>query len=232
VRIYDLLNAGERDLLFYLDRIGPAPQRIVDIGCGTGLFTRRLARHGHTVTGLDPAAAMLDYARSQPGAETVSWLHGTAEQLPADTRFDVALMAGHAFQCLLGDDEVTATLQAIRRSLAPGGRLLFESRNPLAQAWRGWNAADSRRDYRSDDSDMLTVWHELGEQDGERVSFASYYRFADGDTLVSASTLRFLPQPEIARRLAQAGFARLDFCGGWDGAPYRDDSPEIIVLAS
>jgi ubiquinone/menaquinone biosynthesis C-methylase UbiE len=231
VRIYDLLNAGERDLLFYLDRIGPAPQHIVDIGCGTGLFTRMLARHGHTVTGLDPAAAMLNYARSQPGAESVNWLHGTAEQLPADARFDVALMTGHAFQCLQSDDEVTATLRAIRRHLAPGGRLLFESRNPLAQAWRGWNAADSRRDYRSDDGEVLTVWHELGEQEGEWISFASYYRFADGEMLVSASTLRFMPQPEIARRLAQAGFTQVDFRGDWEGAPYRDDSPAIIVLA-
>lgn len=41
-----------------------------------------------------------------------------------------ARQAGHAFQVLIGDDELRASLTAIRRALVNGGRFAFETRNP------------------------------------------------------------------------------------------------------
>lgn len=49
--------------------------------------------------------------------------------------FDAAVMTGHAFQCLLTDDEILETLVEVRRRLAPTGRFLFETRNPARKAW-------------------------------------------------------------------------------------------------
>jgi len=43
VAVYDGINAGDRDFTFYASRIGTARQRILDLGCGTGTFARRLA---------------------------------------------------------------------------------------------------------------------------------------------------------------------------------------------
>lgn len=61
----------------------------LDIGCGTGHFTRWLASQGLEATGLDPSAAMLAVARERsPG---IHYLQGTAEALPfADRSFDLA----------------------------------------------------------------------------------------------------------------------------------------------
>jgi SAM-dependent methyltransferase len=42
---------------------------VVDIGCGTGISSRRFAHHGYRVTGVDPNAAMLAKAREAGGAE-------------------------------------------------------------------------------------------------------------------------------------------------------------------
>jgi len=42
---------------------GPAPKRILDVGCGTGFLAMRFAELGHTVTGVDFAPNMLDMAR-------------------------------------------------------------------------------------------------------------------------------------------------------------------------
>jgi len=62
---------------------------LLDVGCGTGQFTRRFAAAGLAVTGLDPAAAMLEYAREHDGA--TGWVRGWAEALPfADAAFDHA----------------------------------------------------------------------------------------------------------------------------------------------
>lgn len=46
-------------------------------------------------------------------------------------------MTGHAFQVLIEDDEIRASLTAIRSALARNGRFAFETRNPAARAWEG-----------------------------------------------------------------------------------------------
>ena len=54
VALYDLFNAGDQDFAFYACVIGAARQRILDLGCGTGTFARRLAAAGHDVVAIDP----------------------------------------------------------------------------------------------------------------------------------------------------------------------------------
>ncbi len=60
---------------------------LLDVGCGTGYFSRRFAASGLRVTGIDPDPAMLEFARGQGG--DVSYLRGDALELPfADASFD------------------------------------------------------------------------------------------------------------------------------------------------
>lgn len=60
---------------------------LLDVGCGTGHFSRRFATPGLQVTGLDPDLQTIDYARQQDGS--ISYLEGSAEKLPfADGSFD------------------------------------------------------------------------------------------------------------------------------------------------
>ncbi len=80
------------DVEFRLVRGLLQPERggtLLDIGCGTGYFTRRLAGGcGLDVVGIDPNAAWLDFARSH-GAGTERYCRGRAERLPfADRSFD------------------------------------------------------------------------------------------------------------------------------------------------
>lgn len=62
---------------------------LLDVGCGTGYFSRRLARAGLQVVGLDPAPAMLAFARGRDAG--VRYVEGTARALPfADGAFEYA----------------------------------------------------------------------------------------------------------------------------------------------
>jgi acetyl esterase/lipase len=47
--------------------------RVLDLGCGTGRLALALSAAGYVVTGVDPARASLDVARSKPGAASVTW---------------------------------------------------------------------------------------------------------------------------------------------------------------
>jgi SAM-dependent methyltransferase len=136
---YDIENPHGPDFDFFLALADALHAlRIVDLGCGTGLLTRQLAIAGREVTGVDPAAAMLAYARRQPGAERVTWIDGDSHALGTPAA-DLVLMTSNVAQVFLDDDAWAATLRHIYAALRPGGHLAFESRNPADRAWERWN---------------------------------------------------------------------------------------------
>ncbi|ABI90982.1 methyltransferase domain protein [Burkholderia ambifaria AMMD] len=232
VAVYDRFNAGDRDFAFYASRIGAARQRILDLGCGTGTFARRLASAGHDVVAIDPAPAMIGHARRQPGADAVRWFACGLDGLPRGAPFDVVVMTGHAFQCLLTDAEIDATLCCVRRVLADGGRFLFETRNPRVEPWRAWTPQASVSRINTPEFGIVELHHAVTAVDGPIVSFDTVYRFHRDETHVkSASRLRFIAQSELQARVAAAGFSSAAWCGDWDGAPFDDAaSAEIIAL--
>jgi len=60
---------------------------LLDVGCGTGYFSRRFRKSGFEVTGLEPDSNMLNFARGS--ASEISWIKARAEELPfADDSFD------------------------------------------------------------------------------------------------------------------------------------------------
>lgn len=70
-------------------------RKIIDIGCGTGAMTSVLSERGLLVTGVDPAAKMLQIASSKPENKQIRYIQGNVlERLPfADQHFDIAIAA-------------------------------------------------------------------------------------------------------------------------------------------
>jgi 2-polyprenyl-3-methyl-5-hydroxy-6-metoxy-1,4-benzoquinol methylase len=72
--LYDLANPLGADSAFYLRMADETHARvIVDFGCGTGLLTREFASGERSVTGIDPAPAMLAIARRNDPGELDPW---------------------------------------------------------------------------------------------------------------------------------------------------------------
>jgi ubiquinone/menaquinone biosynthesis C-methylase UbiE len=86
----------------------PGATSLLEVGCGTGHFTRWFAKQGLHVVGLDASPAMLEQARLRNGT---SYLQGDAQALPfEDRRFDlVAIITTLEF--------VTDPVQALREAM-------------------------------------------------------------------------------------------------------------------
>jgi ubiquinone/menaquinone biosynthesis C-methylase UbiE len=229
--VYDPLNPPDDDILFYLDLAGEAPKAVLDMGCGTGRLACDLAARGHRVTGADPAAAMLDIARSRPGGDKVTWIETKAADLSVDTRFDLVIMTGHVFQVFLDDQDVRAALRTLHRHLASGGRVAFETRNPAVQEWSEWTPEKTRERVDVAGVGMVEVHYDITSVTGPFVTFETHFRFAEDDILIAPTTLRFMNQDELGAFLADAGFTDVAWYGDWDRSVVSLTSPEIIAIA-
>lgn len=128
----------------------PPEARLLDVGCGTGWFTRRLAQDGLRVTGLDANPESLAYARARSGSG-IAWVGGDAQQLPfKDASFDHVLSI--AALCFVEDERkaVAETVRVAGRSFVIGwlnrNSLLYreKGRQGGRGAYRGarWHTGD------------------------------------------------------------------------------------------
>jgi ubiquinone/menaquinone biosynthesis C-methylase UbiE len=205
--VYDPLDPDRSDLDAYAAMVDEFGARsVLDIGCGTGTFACLLARRGLTVTAVDPAEASLEIARTKPGADRVRWVHGYATDLPP-LQVDLVTMTGNVAQVFLTDPEWTATLRAAYAALCPGGRLVFETRDPAARAWLEWNRERSYQRTVVPGVGAVQAWEDLLDISGDLVSFRSTVIFeSDGAVLTSESTLCFRNRDEVTASLAAEGY--------------------------
>src|SRR5581483_4017075 len=207
--IYDLLDSrpDRPDLAPYLaiaDEFGA--RSVIDLGCGTGTLACRLAARGFEVVGIDPATASLSVAKRKAYAPLVRWITGTAAQLNG-LQADLITMTGNVAQVFVTDEEWMTTLCACHDALRPDGRLVFEVRDPVREAWKGWNREQSYKTIEAPGIGTVESWVEPMHVQLPLVSFRSpFVCRKDGSVMTSESTLRFRSRSEIAETLSQAQF--------------------------
>ena len=231
VELYDIENTRGADTDFYVRLATDLDaRRILDLGCGTGLLTRELAVDGRDVVGVDPAAAMLAYARRQPGADRVRWVEGDSGALGTPDA-DLLVMTGNVAQVFLDDAAWAATLRDIHAALRPGGHLAFESRNPDDRAWERWTPEATRERFDSPNGPMESWLEVEGVGDG-RVRLAGHNVFlGTGEVVVARSELRFRSLAELTDSLTDAGFAVEQVYGDWHRGPVGGTSRVMVFVA-
>ena len=227
--LYDAMCAGRGDFDFYLPLVMAAPA-VLDVGCGTGELLIRARDSGHKgrLTGLDPSPGMLAQARRRADIE---WILGDLSTARWTNTFDLILMTGHAFQVLLGDDDLRTALAAIRDALTPTGRFAFETRNPLVREWESWTP-DKVGKVTAPDGTVVRMTHQVDAVAGDRVSFSHTFTSPSWpQSEISHSTLRFLDAATLSKFLAEAGLAIDEQFGDWNRERFTLTSPEIITIA-
>jgi len=101
--------------------------RIVDFGCGPGLYASRLASQGAKVAGIDFSARSLDYARSNASERglDIKYVHQNYLKYRSNDRFDLAMLI-YCDLCPLSPDQRRTLLSVIHEHLDKGGALLMD----------------------------------------------------------------------------------------------------------
>jgi SAM-dependent methyltransferase len=191
--------------------LGGGPASVLDLGCGPGLYTSRLAALGHACTGIDWSPASIRHARAEARARSLSCRYVEADLREAD------FGRGHGLALLLygelnvfSPDDAHALLAKAHAALRPGGTLLLEPHT--ADAVRApadepatWTAAASG--LFSPRPHLLLLehhWHEV-----ERARTTRYFVVDAGSGAVTrhAQSLQAYGDGEYDRLLREAGFA-------------------------
>lgn len=191
-------------------------ERILDVGCGTGIDALHLAQRGHSVVAVDASAGMLAELRRKADAQGLAGRiavrqldAGELASLP-DSGFD-GLIA--AFAVLNTVPDLAAFAVAAARLLRPGGRVLIHLLN--AAPWprqvrlllrgraRDWRALRCTRE-RVVTLGGATVRHLLYSPAEAERAFAPHFRVmrAYGMGVLAPTAASALP-PRIVRTLAQ-----------------------------
>jgi SAM-dependent methyltransferase len=205
--LYDPLDPDRSDLEVYAEIVAELGARsVLDIGAGTGTFACLLAQRGIQVVAVEPAAASLVVARSKPGAHLVRWVHGDVGAVPT-VHVDLVTMTANVAQVFVSDEEWETTLRRSNAALVEGGHLVFETRDPAAEAWLSWNREESYTQADVPGIGTVTAWYDLIDVHDDVVSFRGTFVFESDDiVLTSDSTLRFRSREQVTASLEAAGF--------------------------
>jgi SAM-dependent methyltransferase len=113
--------------------------RILDIACGQGFFSRALAEKGGEVTGVDLAPELIDFAKKHQGSTLIKYYVASADNLGkniVDKSFDKAVVV----LAIQNIENLSGSLTEASRALKVGGKLFLvlnhpAFRNPKHTAW-------------------------------------------------------------------------------------------------
>jgi SAM-dependent methyltransferase len=211
------------------------PTAILDLGCGPGLYTSRLARLGHTCVGIDFSPAAIAYARTTAVAQQLNCQYRLEDLRSAVFGSDFGLV-----MCVFGEINVfprghaSALLRKAYDALAGGGLLLLEAHTFAAIQQIGeraprWFTAESGLFGATPHLCLIEhFWHAQASAATTR-----YYvvELATGALTRYAQSFQAYTQPEYTALLQACGFDDVGFFAALTGA-LEPDQPDLLVVVA
>lgn len=244
-RYYDAENEHKLDdLPFYSDLATDHGDPILDIGCGTGRVTFHLAAEGYRVHGLDHSRAMLERAERKLRGRAdlrdhATFFHGDALNFALPERYKLILLPYNAFMHFHTAQAQRQLLKHLAAHLAPDGLIVFDLPNAAEVfATQDDDVLRLERTFSEPESGNLVMQQSVSRLNrAEQLQHITwlYDEISPDGTLrrtLAPLTLRYVFPAELDLLLELCGLSRLQRLGDYDGSPFGEGSPHLIVLAA
>lgn len=120
---------------------------ILDLGCGPGLYTEKLAHYGHFVTGMDFSSNSIQYAKESSSKKklNINYVQQDYLEMKEEYRYDLILLIFTDFGVLVPDQR-KSLLSSIYRALKPGGTFVFDVLNEksdvVSSSTKNWEVVE------------------------------------------------------------------------------------------
>ncbi|MER2088610.1 MAG: class I SAM-dependent methyltransferase [Sporosarcina sp.] len=218
----------------YIDLIdvaagGIAGKRVLDIGCGTGLLSMKLAKAGAQVTGIDLSADMLAIAeeRAQSLSLPMQFFEQPMQQLDDFSDYDIAVIAIDSLNYLPNREDVISTFRHIHSALAIGGKLIFDVHSTFKT-----DEIFLESPFTYDNGRIAYIWvTDVGEEPHSVYSELAFFVKVDNGLFRRFDEVhaqRTFPVNEYADMLLDAGFSIERIFADWEDEPPNEESERIF----
>jgi SAM-dependent methyltransferase len=211
------------------------PTRVLDLGCGPGLYTHRLAGLGHRCTGIDFSPASIAYARQQAEEAGLECTYIQQDIRTADygDGYGLVMSIFGEFN-VFRQEEAKCILQKACRALVPDGFLLlephtFEAVVEIGEQPPSWYSAEAGL---FSEESHLYLQENFWDAE-ENVAIQRYFIIdaATGEVACHSSSMQAYTNEEYRSLLTECGFGEVAFypsLGGSAGSPEND----LMVILS
>ena len=215
------------DHAFVLRRLGE-PSRILDIGCGTGVFLERAVSAQFDANGIDAAPEMVSIAATRVGKDRVRTER--MQDLHETHSYDGIVSLSWSFNYVLSYPEARDILERLFQALRPEGRLILQ----IAHAPNASGALGEDRepgpDGQEDDVIFLYRFSSVPEHPGVLNAQYVYGCKSIGELFFEEHRLGAADANEVAALASMIGFEDIELLDSWHGEPFRN-SVNVFLLA-
>jgi SAM-dependent methyltransferase len=207
---------------------------ILDAGCGTGRYSRELARRGYIVHGVDLAPKLIEVANGAVARRTGGVSFAVADILDSPTARYAAILCRGVLNDIIDDDRRDAVFSAFARALRPNGALILDVREWTVSVERKTREPLFRKRVSTDRGDLtftsvteldaehrlllISERHELAGRGDERVS---EYQFV----------MRCWEREELNTLFARHGFRNVQYFGAYDHGVEVGATDRLVAVA-
>jgi len=218
------LASARREVAFALSHFEPDPSPLLDLCCGSGRHSLRLAEKGIRPVGLDYSAPLLELARAR--LQDLRLVRGDMRFLPfGDGSFRSVINFFTSFGYFVEESDNETVVAEIERVLEEGGKVLcdtFGLDHVVARLVSEENRSTPQREYR-----IRRSWNRETRRIEKEISVRR-----GSTTEIFRESVRGYTADELTRLFERAGLTVEALWGDFEGSPVGPDCPRLILLAS
>lgn len=208
--------------------------RLLDLGCGPGLYCERFSRMGLEVVGIDYSKRSIAYARDKAKAQglLITYRYENYLTLDEEASYDVITLIYCDFG-VLSPQESDGLLQAIKRALKPGGYFICDVWTPcykeLSSDQNRWKSYPQGGFWREG------PYLELFDQRFDQKTGTAHRQYVIIEPHQAPKVYHLWEQcytkEMLEEKLNKNGFVCQKLAENLSGQPYKDQSETLAVIA-
>jgi SAM-dependent methyltransferase len=214
-------------------KYGVAGTRLLDLGCGTGELSVRLAQEGLQVTGVDLSEDMLAVAQAKAvdAGVRIPFFQQNMADLEGQAEFDIIGIFCDSLNYLHTEEEVSSTFLNVFQHLSNEGIFIFDIHSIYKISHLFINQT-----YASSEEHVSYIWNSFpGENPNSVEHELSFFvldeRTGKYDRFDELHFQRTYPVQQYSSWLIAAGFELLEICADFEHSEPRSESERIFFVA-
>jgi len=227
-------KAHQEKIIEFITKKAPNKKfhKLLDVGCGPGLYTGEFYKHGYDVTGIDLSQNSIEYAKNNAVEENLDIDYSCNDilEFQTDKKFNIILMI-YDILCNFNYEERQALLNKILNILDTDGLFIFEvptkfKFNSILD-FNHWNYFPEDNEYMREDFLYL---FSMKKYDDDLLLNYSTYIFSDEEHITVYDWIQHFTVEKIKMELNQAGFTILDIYGDASGKIYEEEGHRMAIF--